>query len=159
MSLHLKPRGDRLQVEDNHGVAMTNEQVRNLAVSLLHADSEAQVIEILTKAGYWASEDAWRLYGDRDGNFATIGNQQARPDAALVEKLVNSVDARLLNACLIREIDPESPEAPRSIKHAISVLIDGRNPSTTVESSIADWLGPKQLEQARQITLAVTGFK
>lgn len=130
-----------------------------IATALLHADSEEEVIAILSKAGYWDDERSWRLLGDKDGNFSTVGNQQARPEAALVEKIVNSVDARLLNECLIRRIDPESPDAPHSIPHAISVLIDGLEPSTAREGTIADWPATKQLDQARLITIAVTGNK
>lgn len=130
-----------------------------IATALLHADSEDEVIEILSKAGYWDDASAWRLLGDKDGNFSTVGNQQARPEAALVEKIVNSVDARLLNECLIRGIDPESPEAPHSIPHAISVLVDGLEHSTAREGTIADWTSTKQLDQARLISIAVTGSK
>ena len=61
---------------------LNNDQVKNLAICLLHADDEQTVIEILKKAGYWDDPTVWRLYGDRDGNYATIGNQQSRPDAA-----------------------------------------------------------------------------
>lgn len=70
---------------------------KELALSLLQADSEAEVIQLLQSAGYWHDATAWRLLGDKDSNYSTIGNQQARPEAALVEKVVNSVDARLLN--------------------------------------------------------------
>lgn len=72
---------------------------------------------------------------------------------------MNSVDARLLNECLESGIDPESDKAPSSIPHAISVLFDGKPLSTTADGTIADWPQKKQLEQARHITLAVTGNK
>lgn len=140
------------------GKTMTSE-IKNLALQLLQANSEAEVISVLSTAGYWSDAKSWRLCGDNDGNFATVGNQQARPEAALVEKIVNSVDARLLNECLIRKIDPESDEAPHSIKHAISVLLDGKPYSAPEEASIADWSKKKVLEQAKLITLAVTGNK
>ena len=138
---------------------MNDNQVQKLALALMHADSEGEVIQILTKHGFWSEPNAWRLCGDIDGNFATVGNQQARPEAALVEKIVNSVDARLLNECLVQGIDPESLEAPRSIRHAISVLFDGKSIASDSEGTIADWSQKKQLEQAKQITLAITGNK
>lgn len=132
---------------------------RTLALALLNADSETCVIELLKEAGYWDDPNAWRLLGDKDGNYSTVGNQQARPEAALVEKIINSVDARLMNECLERGIDPESQQAPHSIPHAISVLFDGRDQSTTAEGSIADWTQTKTREQALHITVAVTGNK
>lgn len=42
------------------------------------------------------------------GEICGFGNQQSSPEAALVEKLVNSVDARLISACREARIDPES---------------------------------------------------
>lgn len=69
-------------------------QRKKLCLELVYADSEEQVVAILDAAGFWDDKCVWRLYGDRENNFSTIGNQQNRPDAALVEKLINSVDAR-----------------------------------------------------------------
>lgn len=132
---------------------------RELAMLLLKADSEQAAIKILKDAGYWDNPEAWRLYGDQDSNYSTIGNQQARPEAALAEKIVNSVDARLMGECLERGIDPESNQAPRSISHAISVLFDGKPFSSMSEGTISDWSQKKTTEEAKKITLAVTGNK
>ena len=138
---------------------MNNDQIKEFALSLLKADSENEVIAILKTAGYWEDSSAWRLYGDIDGNFATAGNQQSRPEAALVEKVVNSVDARLLGECLSQGIDPESENAPYSIRQSIAILFDGKSHGTDVESSIAEWSSKKMLEQAQRITIAITGNK
>jgi hypothetical protein len=94
---------------------MNNEQTKQLCLSLMNADTEDAVISILKEVGYWHDSSVWRFYGDFENNYSTIGNQQARPDAALIEKLVNSLDARLMNECLVRGIDPEGPSAPSSI--------------------------------------------
>jgi hypothetical protein len=83
---------------------MNNNQKKELCHALMRADSELEVVRILTEAGLWENRRVWRLYGDRENNFSTIGNQQNRPDAALGEKLVNSVDARLMHECLARGI-------------------------------------------------------
>lgn len=132
---------------------------RELALALLRADSESEVIRLLKEARYWDDPAAWRLLGDKDGNYSTVGNQQARPEAALVEKIINSVDARLMDKCLERGIDPESSQAPNSIPHAISVLFDGREHSAMTEGAIEDWTQREVLEQARHITVAITGNK
>ena len=139
---------------------MNNQEAKDLALNLLQADSEHEVITILTAAGLWDDEDAWRLYGDRDGNYATIGNQQSRPEAALVEKVINAVDARLMNECLVRGIDPNGPDSPQSIRHAVSRFIDGKDePLGEVGGTVQSWTPAKQLEQSQHITLAVTGNK
>jgi hypothetical protein len=47
----------------------------------------------------------WRYFDDNENNFSDIGNQQSEATAALIEKIVNSVDARLMNACWQAGID------------------------------------------------------
>jgi len=90
-----------------------------LCVSLLKSESESEVISCLKKAGYWDDPSAWKYYGDMENNFSTIGNQQRSPVAALVEKLINSVDAVLIKECLSKRIDPESSNAPADISKAL----------------------------------------
>ena len=75
---------------------MTNDQTKSLVVQLLKADTENAVIAILRSADLWDSAGPWRLYGDRDSNYGTIGNQQSRPEAALVEKIVNWAHVRFV---------------------------------------------------------------
>src|SRR5215469_9099088 len=98
--------------------SMNNGQTRDLCACLLYAESEDEVIGLLTKAGYWEDPTVWRHYGDVENNWGQGGNQQSLAEAALVEKIVNSVDARLLNECLERRIDPQrtrrAQEYPRS---------------------------------------------
>jgi hypothetical protein len=111
-----------------------NDEIRDLALELLHADSESEVISLLRAASLWEDQAAWRLYGDKETNYATIGNQQSRPEAALVEKIFNAVDARLLGECLRRGIDPESPEAPRTIRHSVARFFEDREPKGDLPS-------------------------
>lgn len=93
----------------------------NLCISLAQADDEDDVIKLLIEAGYWNDPAVWSNYGDIENNYANIGNQQSKPDAALVEKIVNSVDAVLMRECLKRGIDPEGEEAPSSINKALEI--------------------------------------
>jgi hypothetical protein len=116
-----------------------------LCVSLINADSENEVIELLKKAHLWEDRDCWRDFGDNDNNYSTAGAQQADPIAALVEKLVNSADARLMNGCQLAGIQPDSELAPPSVRHAVAQFI---------ENSAA----PGK-ENAQKITLAATGDK
>lgn len=122
---------------------MTDQEIKTLALSLLHVDSEEEVVTILTNHMLWDDPQHWRLIGDDENNFKTIGNQQASPEAALVEKLVNSVDARLMSACLDSTIAPDSPDAPQTISEA----------RTRFFSDV------DQLELAKGITLAATGAR
>lgn len=103
-------------VQTKGGGSMNNKQ---LCINLAYCDSEQNVIKLLKGEGYWDDVNAWRYYGDNENNFATIGNQQSRPETAIVEKIINSVDAVLMAECLSKGIDPKSSEAPESIIKAL----------------------------------------
>ncbi|MCB2221556.1 MAG: hypothetical protein KQI35_14250 [Bacteroidetes bacterium] len=98
---------------------MNNEQ---LCISLVRADSEEKVISLLERAGYWNAAEDWAYFGENENNFATIGNQQSRPEAAIVEKIINSVDAVLMGECLSRKISPSSDKAPKNIADALNTF-------------------------------------
>ena len=137
---------------------MRNDTVKDLCLSLIRADTEDEVIYLLKQALFWDNPTAWRYYGDRQTNYNTIGNQQSRPDAALVEKLVNSVDAVLMNECLVRGINPESSRAPKTIREAVARFFDEEgDPSKQYLGRIAEWPTSKRTKIARKITLAATG--
>jgi hypothetical protein len=139
---------------------MNNNQKKELCLALMRADSEAEIVRILTEAGYWSDKRVWRLYGDMENNFSTIGNQQNRPDAALVEKLINSVDARLMHECLSRGLNPESPAAPQSIRDAVARFFEeGRRAGSIYGGQIRAWDNEMRREVAKGITLAATGAK
>src|SRR6266851_3862898 len=90
----------------------------SLCESLINADTEQEVIERLTVAGYWNDPAVWRDLGDEPENYSTVGNQQSRSEHALAEKLINGIDTKLIAASMVRGIDPEGPEAPPSMMAA-----------------------------------------
>ncbi len=137
-------------------MSLSNNEAKTLCLSLLLADTEEEVIQILKSKGYWDNSSAWRLYGDKEGNFATAGSQQAEPEAALVEKIINSVDASLINKCLLNKIEPESVDAPDSIREAVAVFYEGKEKSQS-GGSLVDWSAKQRRLEAKNITLAATG--
>lgn len=131
-----------------------------VCLELLHAESEADVIEILRKQEYWEDEKVWRDFGDNDNNYSTAGAQQSDPVAALVEKLVNSADARLTNECMMLGIDPESDAAPGSVREAVGQFIEkAQNTSNETVGRIENWTASQRRENAQKITLAATGLR
>jgi len=130
-----------------------------LCLALVHADSPDEVVSILQKAGYWDDHSVWRDLGDNENNYSVIGAQQSDPIAALVEKLVNCIDARLMNSCLAAKIDPESKQAPISVRRAIAQLIEHSDPDKTSNGRIEHWLPKQRREQAEYISIAATGSK
>ena len=139
---------------------MTNEEIKELCLSLMLADREIEVVSLLKNVGLWDDPTCWRHLGDNENNYSTIGNQQSRPEAALVEKLVNAIDARLVNACLVQGVDPESHDVPQTITDAVARFFESTG--SNIRSSagrISDWEDKKRTEEARLITLAMTGAK
>ena len=146
----------KLMPTDKNEQVATEDDQRNqaLCLNLVTAETRSEVIKHLQAAGYWDDESCWRDYGDNESNGGIVGNQQAAPDAALVEKLTNSIDAVLLNACKERGDDPESdndPNVPKNMREAAEQYfnVKGGNLSNLISSERSDL--------ARKIKFIATG--
>lgn len=112
--------------------------------ALIHAEHEDDVDRILEQAGFGLDNEAvWKALGGKENNFSTVGNQQSEATAALVEKLINGIDAVLMAECFHRGIDPEGPQAPTSMAEAVERFFhvkDGRLDSLTAgeQTQLAD---------------------
>lgn len=91
---------------------------KQLFESLLHAEHEAEVLATLAKNGLMAPA-YWHDLGGMDNNFGIVSNQQQDATGALVEKIINSLDANLMAACFEAGIKPEGAEAPGSMAAAV----------------------------------------
>ena len=137
---------------------MNNNDIRQLCLDLIRADYEDEVVGLLSDRNLWDNPACWRFLGDNENNFSVIGNQQADPIAALAEKVVNSIDARLLNAGRMAGIDPEGDEAPKSIRQAVATLFEkNRTYDPDRHGQILNWTTAERGEQADLITVAATG--
>jgi hypothetical protein len=134
----------------------SNEEIKQLLLDLLNSDTEEDVIRILKQYDYWDHPSLWRFYGDKEGNFSTIGNQSNSPEAALVEKVVNSIDAVLMNECWLTGMSPSDGSAPKSITQAVAKYFGG---SVERMGSIINWPTQKRNEVSRRITVAATGSR
>jgi hypothetical protein len=136
---------------------MTNEE---LCKALMAADSRDEVVDLLRSAGYWDDSSVWRYVGDNESNFSTIGNQQAEGVAALAEKIVNSIDARLTLRCYEDGIDPTSAEAPKTTRDAVARFFEPKSDHGLARAGrIAEWDDNKIRDEAKNITVAATGSK
>src|SRR5664280_2062418 len=136
---------------------MTNEQ---LCHALMEADTGDDVVAILREAAYWENELLWRYVGDNENNFSTIGNQQAEGVAALAEKIVNSIDARLTLKCLEAGVEPTSADAPKTTRESVARFLDpGIDPTSVRAGRIAEWDDAKIRKESKNITIAATGSK
>ena len=125
------------------------DQNKRICLRLIHAETEEGIIAALEEAGIWDDPEAWHPFGGMPNNFSTIGNQQGEPIAALVEKLVNSIDARLIGECRANGIDPaDQANAPSSVAAAIHRFF-GR--------PLDEWTDGEMLKHARKIALTASG--
>jgi len=140
---------------------MTNLEIKELCTSLMLADSEQQVIALLKERGYWDDPSCWRYYGDDELNWNRAGNQQVRADFALNEKLVNTIDTRLMLECMLDGVSPESAEAPQSIREAVNRFVE-KSWSGVLKVSggrVEDWPTDFRRKVADGISVFVTGPK
>lgn len=94
---------------------LTNNEIKEFAIKLAKCESEDEVVELLAEYGFWDDETCWTNFGGVENNYSSIGNQQASADSALVEKVINSVDAVIMGDLLSKGINPKSDKAPQSI--------------------------------------------
>lgn len=117
---------------------------RELFDRLILAEDESEVERILEAEGYGLeNEDAWQTLGGIETNFSQVGNQQAEATGALVEKIINGIDAVLMEACHREGIEPQGPDAPQSMNEAVQRFFpirDGRleNITSSEQTSLAD---------------------
>ena len=96
----------------------------DLFYSLLKAEDETEVEAILSQEGYLVDDEAsWVPLGQIENNFSNVGNQQADPTGALVDKLINGIDAVLMAECFRQGISPEAAEAPQSMGEAVEQFL------------------------------------
>ncbi|EJN57785.1 hypothetical protein [Halogranum rubrum] len=132
----------------------TEDTLKMLCLQLAQADSEREVIDLLTDLGVWDDEQFWRDYGDDEGNFSDVGNQQSSAFDALAEKLVNASDAVLLWAAKAAGINPEDrTNAPSSPKDASERFFGIEGGDLTTLSS------EERSKLARRIALVASGEK
>lgn len=127
--------------------------LQSFCQSLVEAESEQEIIQILTEEGFWNNEENWEFYGKNENNFSVVGNQQSLPESALVEKIINSVDAVLMRECLRRKIAPESRDAPPNIIEALQRFFN------ISQGSLWDISVNARKKLAENISLVATGKK
>jgi len=91
---------------------------KEFCLKLLLSETENEVIEKLKEYNVWDDRSLWKPYGDIQNNRSIVGNQQSSAVAALVEKIINSIDAILMAECDRHGVDPKSSKAPQSMSDA-----------------------------------------
>ena len=115
---------------------------------LFQADREDAVNGIIDGHRAFRDPANWKPYGQNESNFGVVENQQASPIPALVEKVINSIDAILTRRCHEEGIDPRSADTPRSVEDAVAAFFPQHG----------NWDLPKyRSEQAESIQIIADG--
>lgn len=132
---------------------MDSKKVKEFAIKIARAETENEVIEILKTYKFFQNNSYWKSFGENENNFSVIGAQQSSADAALVEKLINSVDAVLIRRAMEEGIDPTSKDAPNSIRAALEDFYN------IPEGNLVKLSKSERNTLAKNIKLYVTGSK
>lgn len=119
--------------------------------TLLKAESEQEVTSILSEHGFLETRH-WKPLGNIPGNRSIVNNQQQDPTGALVEKVVNCIDAMLTKECLVRKIAPDSAAAPKTMTAAVETFFGIR------DGNLANLSGSRS-QLADNIHVIVSGEK
>ena len=119
-----------------------------LFYQLVDASTETDVEAIVNHFYLGGDAGFWRPYGDNEAMFGVVENQQANPVPALVEKVMNGIDAILEKKVLEDGIDPRSPKAPQSLKEALDRYFPGHK----------NWdIAQARRERARDLQIVASG--
>ena len=95
-----------------------------LCMELVRCEKEKQVEDVLVSYGLCDDHDYWADLGGIENNGGLVNSQQSDPKRALVELLINAIDANLLKECKKRDIDPQGKSAPKSTIEARKAFYD-----------------------------------
>jgi hypothetical protein len=130
---------------------------KKLCLSLLAAESEAEVEKIMSSHPEFQDQGNWRPLDGRETNFNVTSNQASDGGKALTELMTNMVDAVLLKHAHLKGIDPKGAAAPSTMYEAVDQLVYNMRGGKLVN------LGPKHqwLSDFAQNNLAIgiTGAK
>lgn len=113
-------------------------QAKSLLKKLLEAESEEDVVAVLSSEGLLQANDRWNYLGNMPNNQSIVHGQQSTPSAALVEKFTNGLDAILLKHCKARGIGPRSTKAPVNMADAIDHYFGDLSDVTKIRSLAED---------------------
>ena len=122
---------------------------------LLRAGNEQAVLGILQEYRLLDNDHVWQPLGgiELENNFSIVANQQDNPSGALVEKIINSIDAVLMAKCFTDGIDPESTDAPATMAAAVDQFFNVR------DGRVSDLTSRERTELAQAIHLVAEGAK
>lgn len=125
---------------------------KQLCSELLHAESEAELTGVLEEHRLLDFAH-WKVLGDMPNNRSMVDNQQHDPAGALVEKIINGMDAMLTKGCFLQRVDPDSQKAPTDMASAAEKFFGVKG------GDLANLHAKELTKLAENIQLVATGTK
>ncbi len=128
-------------------------ELKELCLKLAYSETEKEIINILKNEHLWETPENWEYFGNKENNYGEIGNQQSKADGALVEKIINSVDAVLMAENKIRRNKDPNYIEPRTIRDATEKFFN------VEEGKLSNITARERTKLAGKINLIATGTK
>lgn len=125
---------------------------RRVFEELVRAETEPEVAAVLARHGL-LDERLWLPLGGEENNYSIVGNQHTDPTGAMVEKIINGIDALLMRSCFEAGLDPESDSAPRTMAEAVERFFGVAN------GRLGDLTPREQTTLAMNLRLIAVGLK
>lgn len=106
---------------------------KELAEDLIDAKDYKDFIKSIDKYPELKDDNNWVAIGDNENNSGIIENQASNGVDAIIEKITNSIDAKLVKECLKLGINPESDDAPKDMKDARLKFFNVKDPNDSNE--------------------------
>lgn len=130
---------------------------KKVCLTLMAAESEAQVDKILAGHPEFQEAKNWKPLDGRETNFNVTSNQASDGGKALTELMTNMVDAMLMKHAYLKGIDPKGKSAPATMYDAVDQLVHKMHGGKLVNLHSKDpWL--KEFAQ-NNLAIGITGAK
>ena len=96
-----------------------------LFAELFASSTETAVDAVIGKSLTHHPSVSWHPLGGNESNYGVVENQQSSPIAALIEKVINSIDAILMRKCAEAGLDPLVAVASDAISDSLLESLAG----------------------------------
>lgn len=127
--------------------------LKKILLDLVQLNTAKEISDHLDTDEFFKTVEWWPI-GNNESNFSIVSAQQADPLNALVEKIVNSIDALLMLECLAKGIKPDDTlKAPHTMKQAVEEFF------YIPDADLSKLSLQKRLKIAEKITIIAQGSK
>lgn len=106
--------------------------LEKLFFKLLYAKNEKELDVLISNNNLLNNPENWKPYGNDFTNYSLFENQQSNATGALIEKVMNSIDATLTRQCLLKEVPLSGEGSPQNMKEALDLFSKNERDNPTI---------------------------